>query len=135
MIRCVEGRNDRNHIAVLSNATDIPVRLKEVNRDFFVMLNRNTQRYEIHCAKQICGTLACVLPFDALDERALVYVREHAAERTENIAAEVDSYNEHLVQQKERDIIDKANYKMREAFNYLKNNRKTDSVPQEVIDE
>ena len=135
MIRCVEGRNDRNHIAVLSNATDIPARLKEVNRDFFVMLNRDTQRYEIHCASQPFDTLACTLPFDALDERALIYAREYASERFEKVVADMEAYNEHLVARGERDAIDKANYKMREAFNYLKNNSKTDSIPQEVIDE
>lgn len=135
MIRCVEGRNDRNRIAVLSNATDIPVRLKEVNRDFFVMLNRDTQRYEIHCASQPFDTLACTLPFDALDGRALTYVREYAPERFDVISAEVDAYNERLAAHSERDVIDRANYKMREAFNYLKNNSKTDVIPQEVIDE
>lgn len=135
MIRCVEGRNDRNHIAVLSNATDIPARLKEVNRDFFVMLNRDTQRYEIHCASQPLDTLACALPFDALDERALVYAREYASERFEKVVADMEAYNERLAASVERDVIDKANYKMREAFNYLKNNSKTDAIPQEVIDE
>lgn len=135
MIRCVEGRNDQNRIAVLSNATDIPARLKEVNRDFFVMLNKNSQRFEVHCASQPFDTLACTLPFDELDGRALVYVREYASERFERVAAEVDAYNEQLVAREERYVIDRANYKMREAFNYLKNNSKTDVIPKEVIDE
>lgn len=135
MIRCVEGRNDRNHIAVLSNATDIPARLKEVNRDFFVMLNRDTQRYEIHCASQPFDTFACTLPFDVLDERALVYAREYASERFEKVVADMEAYNERLVARGERDVIDRANYKMRDAFNYLKNNSNTDAIPQEVIDE
>ena len=135
MIRCVEGRNDRNHIAVLSNTTDIPARLKEVNRDFFVMLNRDTQRYEIHCANQPFDTLACTLPFDALDGRALIYVREYASERFEKVVADMEAYNERIAARGERDVIDKANYKMREAFNYLKNNSRTDTIPQEVIDE
>lgn len=135
MNRCVEGRYDRNHIPVVSHVMDIPVRLKELNRAFFVMFNTKSQKYEIHCADQPFETLACVLPFDELDARAIAYVRENSAARLETIVREIEEHNERLVAKAEADMMDKANYKMRETFNYLKNNSKTDSVPKEVIQE
>jgi hypothetical protein len=135
MIRCVEGRFDRDHVPVTSHALDIPIRLKELNGAFFVMFNVRTQRYEVHCATQPFDTLACTLPFDQLDARAIEYVREHSVERLETIAREIEEHNEKLVKRAEEEAIDKANYKMREAFNYLKNNSKTDSIPKEVIEE
>ena len=135
MIRCAEGKYSKDRIPVISHVTDIPVRLKELNRAFFVMFNVKTQRYEVHSSDQPFATLACTLPFDELDARAILYVREHSAERLEIIAKEIDEYNDRLVAKREAETIDKANYKMREAFNYLKNNSKTDSIPQEVIDE
>jgi len=135
MIRCVEGRYDRNHIPVTSHVMDIPVRLKELNRAFFVMFNTRTQKYEIHCADQPFETLACSLPFEELDARAITYAREYSVERLEKIAREIEEYNERLVAKAEADMMDKANYKMKEAFNYLKNNSKTDSIPKEVIQE
>ena len=135
MIRCVEGRYDRNHIPVTSHVMDIPVRLKELNRAFFVMFNTRTQKYEIHCADQPFETLACSLPFEELDARAITYAREHSVERLEKIAREIEEYNERLVAKAEADMMDKANHKMKEAFNYLKNNSKTDSIPKEVIQE
>ena len=132
---CHEGIATKNRIPVLSNVYDIPVRLKTLNRDFFVMFNRRKQKFEIHCASQVGDTLACVLPFDELDARAIAYAREHSAERLEQIAREVDAYNERMLAASEREMLDKANYKMRETFNYLKNNSRTDSVPKEVIAE
>lgn len=135
MNRCVEGRFDKDHVPVTSHAMDIPIRLKELNGAFFVMFNVRTQKYEIHCADQPFETLACVLPFDQLDARSIEYVREHSAGRLETIAREIDEYNEKLVKRAEEAALDKANYKMREAFNYLKNNSKTDSIPKEVIEE
>lgn len=135
MLRCTEGRPCKDRLPVLSHVMDIPVRLKEVNGDFFVMLNTATQKFEVHCASQPGTTLACVLPFDELDARTIRYVREFSNQRTEQIAKEIEEYNERLDAQEKAALIDKANYKVREAFNYLKNNSKTDSIPQEVIDE
>lgn len=134
-MRCTEGRSCRDRIPVLNNICDIPVRLKEVNGDFFVMFNTRSQKYEIHCASQPFDTLACVLPFEELDARAIRYVREFSRERTEHLAEEIERYNAELDRKEEAAMIDKASYKCREALNYLKNNSKTDSIPAEVIAE
>lgn len=132
---CHEGVASYGRIPVTDNVYDIPVRLKALNRDFFVMFNTLRQKYEIHCASQIGDTLACTLPYDELDARAITHARKYAAARLEEIAREVDAYNEKLLADAERNMLDKANYKMRETFNYLKNNTHTDSVPKEVIEE
>ena len=132
---CTEGRFAKDRIPVLSNVYDIPVRLKEVNRDFFCMFNTREQKFEIHDASQLGTTLACVLPFDELDARAISYVREFARERLPIVAAEIERYNEELDRKQKAALIDKANYKCREALNYLKDNTHTDALPQEVIDE
>lgn len=132
---CTEGQYSKDRIPVLSNAMDIPVRLKEVNRDFFVMFNTRTQKYEIHCASQLGGTMACSLPFDELDARAILYAREFSAARTQQIAEEIERYNEKLEKSQYAAMLDKANYQCRDVFNYLKNNSKTDEVPVEVLRE
>lgn len=134
-MRCTEGRYAEYRIPVLSNVYDIPVRLKEVNRDFFVMFNTRDQTFEIHDASQPYTTLACTLPFDELDARAINYVREFARERLAIVAAEIERYNEELDRKAQAALIDKASYKCREALNYLKDNTHTDDIPQEVIDE
>ena len=105
MNRCVEGRFDEYHIPVVSHAVDIPIRLKELNGAFFVMFNTRTQKYEVHCADQPFETLACVLPYDELDARAIDYVREHSVHRMETIAKEIDEYNEKLARKREAEIL------------------------------
>jgi len=132
---CTEGMACKDHIPVLTHTMDIPVRLKEVNRDFFIMLNTKSQKFEIHCKSQPYDTLACVLPFDTLDERTIEYARKYSSARTEIITREIDEFNERLNKKKQQETIDKANYKMKEAYNYLKNNRTTDHIPEEVIAE
>jgi hypothetical protein len=132
---CIEGRYSKDRIPVLSNVYDIPVRLKEVNGDFFIMFNTRNQKFEVHDKSQPFTTLACVLPFDELDQRSIAYVRERYHVDVQDLAAEIERYNDDLDRRQQAELIDKANYKCREAFNYLKNNSHTDSIPQEVIDE
>lgn len=113
---CVEGRFDRGRIPVLSNAFDIPQRLKEIDPRYFVMFNTTSQKYEVHVKGQPDTTLGLTLPFDELDARALGYVQERNQEHFEAIARQIDIQNERLVQKREADSLDKAGYKTREAF-------------------
>ena len=134
-MRCTEGVACKDRIPVLTHAMDIPARLKEVNRDFFVMFNTRKQIFEIHCASQIGDTLACTLPYPELDARTIQYVREFSRERTEHLAEEIERYNAELDRKEQAAMLDKAAYKTKEAFRYLQNNSKTDDIPQEVINE
>ena len=135
MARCVEGEASFGRIPVLDNVYDIPARLKSLSRSFFVMLNTRTQKFEIHSSNVPYNTFECALPFDELDARAIEYARRYSAVRLEETAREVELHNERLEKRRYNEMIDKANYKAREVFNYLKNNSKTDDVPMEVIDE
>lgn len=89
MIRCEEGVSTRERIAVTGDVFDITNRLKEIDRDYFVMLNRQTQRFEVHVKGQ-WSTLECELPFDELDARTLRYVRERHISRLAEIQKQLD---------------------------------------------
>ncbi len=131
---CREGEYARDRIPVTSNATDIPARLKALRGSWFVMLNTRTQRFEIHDSAQPGGTLACALPFDALDARAVAYAQRYRAERLRETAREVDAFNERLEREAARSYLDRAADKTREALNYLRNKTDTDTIPKELIE-
>lgn len=135
MVRCIEGKASRNRIPVLDNVYDIPARLKSLSRSFFVMFNTLTQKFEIHSSDDPYDTFECALPFDELDARAIEYARKYSAARLEETAREVELHNERLEKSRYKEMLDKANYKTKEVFNYLKNNSKTDAVPMEVVNE
>ena len=131
---CREGEYARDRIPVTSHVTDIPARLKEIAPGYFVMLNTRTQRYEIHDSAQPFGTLACALPFDALDARALDYARRYHVSRLMETAREVDACNERLERDAQARLMDRAAQKTREAVNYLKHKTDTDTIPKELIE-
>ena len=103
-MRSYEGVAEKFRRPVLSNALDIPSRLKELDQAYFVMFNILTQKYEIHCAWQIGSTLACELPFDALDGRAIEYAKAFSRENTQHIADEIEDYNRRLEMKREAEV-------------------------------
>lgn len=130
-----EGVASATHVPVLTNVYHIPERFKELDEHLFVMLNRSTGNFEIHDDRQLGGSLACVLPYSELDARALTYVAERMNQELEELVRRIDAENEKLEQQRYASIIDKAQYKTKEAFRYLDMNTHTDSLPKELINE
>lgn len=134
MIRifCEEGKNDRDHIAVTGDVLNIVDRIKEIDPDYFVMLNRKTQRFEVHVKGQLFS-LGCELPFDSLDARAVEYVRERHVSRMGEILAQMEreeKMREKAQKAQMREIHDRAY----EGFRYLEHST-TDEFPDELIED
>lgn len=131
---CREGFYSPDRIPVTKHVCDIPDRLKQIDRHYFVMFNTRSQRFELHDARQRGSTLACVLPFDELDARALVYARKYHVSRLSQTVREVDDFNDRLEREARRRFLNDAADRTREAFSYLKNNSRTDEIPKELMD-
>lgn len=130
-IQCREGVNDEERIAVTSDALDIVRRIKEIYEGYFVMLNRRTQRFEVHVRGQKC-TLGCELPFEQLDARAVEYVRRHERERIDELMREMDMEEARL--QRERDArLHEAAERMADGLAFL-HNKSTDVFPDEAAE-
>ena len=134
MVICREGEYAQHRVPVVSHVTDIPARLKQLAPGYFVMLNTKTQRFEIHDGRQPGGTLACVLPFEGLDGRALEYARRYHVSRLEETARAVDAFNERLEREAQARLLEEAGAKTREAVKYLKGREDTDTIPKELIE-
>ena len=128
-----EGEYGRDRIPVTGNALDIPQRLKEMDEGYFVMFNVRHQKYEIWHGSGSGGVLECVLPYDALDARAIRHVREHRIERQEELIREVEAHNRLLEQNLKKQWLEQAGERTREAVRYLRNRTDTDEIPKELI--
>lgn len=128
-----EGGYGRNRIPVVTHALDIPERLKELDEGYFVMLNTVTQRFEIWHRGDGEGALECVLPYDALDERAVRHAREHRTERLEQLVGEIEAHNLRIEEKAKRDWLEEAGMRTKEAFDYLRNKSGRDEIPEELL--
>jgi copper chaperone CopZ len=120
---------------VTTNVYDIPERLKEVDPRLFVMLNLETQKFEVHVAGQRGTTLGCELPFDELDARAIDYVRGSMGVDAHEVAAEIKKHNKKLDQTRIDTAYDKADYKGRNAMQWANHHPSKQDVPKELIAE
>lgn len=83
-------------IHVETNVYDIPERLREIDKGYFVMFNPKSQQYEVHHREQITGTLCLNLPYSELDTRAIEFVQKTRIENIKKVIAEMERNNELL---------------------------------------
>jgi hypothetical protein len=84
-----EGEYDAVHIPITSDVCGIVDRLKEIDEGYFVMFNRVSGKFEVHHSGQFHDTLACELPFNQLDDRAVQRVRETSIANADRIFREL----------------------------------------------
>lgn len=132
MVRCEEGVCTRERIAVTSDVYRISERIKEIDEDYFIMLNRQTQRFEVHVRGQAC-TLGCELPFEELDARTIEYVRAHHASRMQAILREMER-EEATREAEKRAKLDEVRERAADGMAYLANKRTTDEFPDEALE-
>lgn len=87
---------DGKYILVRSDSLGITDRVKEIDNSYFILLNRKSEKFEIHSSLQKDGTFCLELPFPFLDARTLTYVRKYRRERINDIIEEMDRENEKL---------------------------------------
>lgn len=65
-------------VPIFSHVYDMPRRIKEYDSSFFVVFNKNRQKYEIHSLDYPDNdTLSCTVPYDELDVRALYHIYDN----------------------------------------------------------
>lgn len=96
MVRAREGECCGALRPVEADVCDIVWRIKEIDRGYFVMFNLESGRFEVHHEAQTGSTLACELPYEQLDERAVRYVRRTSAARIMRYLEELERENARL---------------------------------------
>lgn len=119
-------------IRITGGALDIPRRLREIDPQFFLVLNTDTQMYEVHHAGQVGGTLALNLPFDEVDSRIIDYVRAHDVKYAKKIFADMDRKNDALERELTRLKWDEADQKTKELHRYVRNHESTETMPDDA---
>jgi hypothetical protein len=117
-------------ILVESDVMDITKRLRKIDKNYFVMFNPRTQKYELHNAEQRDVTLCLNLPFDELDSRTIDHVQKYRIENLKKIIAEMEANNLKIEIEKENRLKDTQREIMKDIYTYC--NRHTDK---EVLDE
>lgn len=92
-------------------------RIRAVDPDYFVVYSYEKKRYEVRSKGQRGSTLAVVLPYPVLDERAFLHVVKTRRERVKQLLEEIDAANEKAeksaVERAVRDVEEKTERALR----------------------
>ena len=72
---------------------NISKRLKEIDRNYFIVYNTSKKNFEIHSSSQISNSYCLTLPFKNLDVRALKHVHTTKVKNIDKILNQIETEN------------------------------------------
>lgn len=69
-------------------------RLKEIDKDYFIVFNLKRNKYEVHVKGQEKNSYAFTIPYDMLDERTVLFALKTRIENQDKIMEEIERENE-----------------------------------------
>ena len=75
---------------------NISKRIKDIDRDYYVVYDTSKQKFEVHNSKQIGSSYCLTLPYCELDERSLSYVLKTQSSNVEEILEKIENDNKIL---------------------------------------
>ena len=106
-------------IKIYEDVFDITKRLKEIDRNYFVVFNTKKQKFEVHNKSQK-NTYCLSVPYNTLDIRTIFLTLKSRRENIDKILEEIDVNNQKLEQENNRKIKDLCDFKAKEIFSYAK---------------
>ena len=100
---------------IYSDCQDIVKRLKEIDKDYFVVYNITRKTFELHNRAQEEGTFCLTLPFDTLDERTIDLALKTQSFKRDELIKELDEQNEKLEKAKKKDILNEMEARLYES--------------------
>ena len=80
-------------IKLTHDVYEISKRIKQIDRDYYVVYNTSTCKFEVHNLAQQDTTYCLTLPYSFLDERTLNYVAKTRSVNIETILEELEIEN------------------------------------------
>ena len=104
-----------NSFEIYSDCQDIIKRLKEIDKDYFVVYNISRKTFELHSCGQEEGTYCLSLPFDCLDERTIDLTLKTQSQKRDELIKELDAENERLEKSRKKNILNEVEARLYES--------------------
>ena len=114
-------------IVIDTNVFFIPERLREIDRDYYVVRDLNRKVFEIHNSAQPHNSYCLTVPYNELDCRALELVLKTRVQNVEKIIAEMDADNAKLVKNSEK-VFEEAGSMAKDILNYANRHTLVETV-------
>ena len=99
-------------IRITHDVFDIAWRIKSIDSEYELFYNREAHRFEV----QARGVLQAIIPYDTLDNRTLIYLRETRRENLDKLIAKIEGDNERIEKEKDDLVRKRAEYNLEEVM-------------------
>lgn len=110
-------------IKIKSDVFNICNRVKKIDRGYFILFNLEKCCYELHNSNQK-GNSYCLTLYGNLDNRLINKIYESDIKNAKYIFEKIENENKKMDQKEENKRRDVNEYKLKEIFDYSKNNSK-----------
>lgn len=108
-------------IEIINHVFNIPERLREIERDYFVVYDTLADKYEVHSKANIGNTYCLTIPYDQLDARTIEYVRKTRKENADTLFKEMERDNEKLLLSRQREFANLNEGIAKDIYRYSSN--------------
>lgn len=84
----------KNLLIIEGDTYFIGERLKEIDKDYFVVFNLIRNKYEVHVKGQAGNSYAFTVPYPNLDERTINFALKTRSQNRDKIIEEIEKDNE-----------------------------------------
>lgn len=72
---------------------NIAKRIKEIDKDYYIVFNTSNNKFEVHNSNQIGSSYCLTLPYACLDARALEYVQKTSSANIDYVLNKIENDN------------------------------------------
>ena len=121
---------DKDREIIRTSVINIPERLREIEKGYFVVRNHRTHKFEVHHEDGLpIDSIQLSLPFDELDERTLQYVWDTRVENAKALFALMERQNAKLEEDAQKRSDNETECISKEIFQYCHNDHPSLDVP------
>jgi hypothetical protein len=84
----------KKFLVVDSDCLDVVERLRGIDKDYFLVLNLDKNKFELHCSSQYPQTYCLTFPYEVIDERMVDMALKTRVERSDEIFKELEREEE-----------------------------------------
>lgn len=104
-------------IKIESDVFDIVNRIKLIDKNYYVVYNTNSKKFEIHNSRYRCS-YCLTIPYKNLDARTLNLIHKTSAKNYDSVVKDIDLENERLKKKQIEKTREISDYKINEILKY-----------------
>ena len=105
-------------IKIDSDVFDISKRIKEIDKDYYIVYNLKTNKFEVHNSSQNLNSYALTCPYEKLDKRLLDYTMKTRICNSDKLLDEIDNHNRKIEKEIEEKRKDESGIIFKEIYKY-----------------